>query len=279
MKRIQLFLAPFLFLPFYHASAESLNAGRASIYLGVQDFYWDEQDPEGIQGEPGQLLEENGYLFELGVAYDNNNMANTGLIYSVSTGITAGTVDYDGQTQDGDPASTDVDYLSWDTEGSLGYRFQPGKVMFLDVIAGIGYDYWRRELQPTTISSGNNAGDPVSGATEHYNLIYARLTGGLFIPGQSWDNRLRFGVRGPLFMEQTVEQLPGITLEPKMQTSPFVAWQLDYKGASDKARLGLAIYYEETRFEQSEYVPYGTVYKYQPESNSREAGIRGFLFF
>jgi hypothetical protein len=262
------------------APAETGSAARASIFLGIQDYYWDERDdPGSLTGGSGQLLEENGYLFELGVGYDNYRLPQSGLIYSVSTGITGGTVEYDGQTQAGDPASTDVDYLSWDIEGEIGYRFSPGDALLLDLIGGIGYDYWSRELKPTTISSGPNAGTPVSGVTEHFNLLYTRLTGGLFIPGKSWDNRLRIGARLPLFIEETVDQLPGLTLKPKMQLSPFVEWQLEYKGGNRQSRPGLGLYYEETRFDRSDAVLYGTQYYWQPESFRREAGLRVYYHF
>ena len=267
------------------APAQSSSAARASVFLGIQDYYWDEQDPEGILGAPGQLVEENGYLFELGIGYDNYSLRKPGLIYSINTGIATGNVEYDGQLQsndpvdDGRPITTDVEYFSWDTEGNLGYRFQPTNALFLDLIAGIGYDFWRRDLQPTSIPTGPNVGESVQGSTEYFNLLYSRLTGGLFIPGKRWDNRFRFGARWPLYIEETVDQLPGLTLEPKMQMSPFAEWQLEYKGNAEKVRLGLSVYFEETYFEQSDFVPYGTELKYQPESNRREMGLRLKYFF
>jgi len=260
--------------------SETGTTGRTAIYLGIQDYYWDERDdPGSLIGGSDQLLDENGLLFELGVIHDNEHSRKAGMIYNIDTRITAGTVDYDGQTQAGDPASTDVDYLSWDLEGNIGYRFQAASNTFMDLQGGIGYDYWRRELKPTTISSGPNAGTPVSGLTEHYKLLYARLTGGLFISGQSWDNHLRIGLRGPLYIEETIDELPGLTLEPKLQPSPFAEWQLVYRGNGDRSKYGLSVYYEETRFDRSDAVAYGGGYVWQPESFRREAGIRGYLYF
>ncbi|MDX1336174.1 MAG: hypothetical protein R3312_10345 [Gammaproteobacteria bacterium] len=260
--------------------SETGNTGRTSIYLGVQDYYWDERDdPGSLIGGSEQLLEENGLLFELGVTFDNEDARKAGMIYNIDTRVTTGTVDYDGQTQAGDPASTDVDYLSWDLEGNFGYRFAAASSTFLDLQGGIGYDYWRRELKPTTISSGPNAGTPVSGLTEHYKLLYVRLSGGLFIPGQSWDNHLRIGLRGPLYIEETIDELPGLTLEPKMQPSPFAEWQLVYRDNTERSKYGLSVYYEETRFDRSDAVAYGGGYVWQPESFRREAGIRGHIYF
>ena len=234
--------------------SETGASSHTAIYLGIQDYYWDERDdPGSLIGGSDQLLEENGLLFELGVTYDNEHTRKAGMIYNIDTRITAGKVDYDGQTQAGDPASTDVDYLSWDLEGNIGYRFQAASNTFMDLQGGIGYDYWRRKLNPTTISSGPDAGDPVAGLTEHYILLYARLTGGLFIPGQSWDNHLRIGLRGPLYIEETIDELPGLTLEPKMQPSPFAEWQLVYRGNADRSKYGLSVYYEETRFNPVSY--------------------------
>jgi len=266
--------------------SETGASGRTAIYLGIQDYYWDERDdPGSLWGGNEKLLEENGTLFELGVSHDNEQIRHSGIIYSIDTRISAGNVDYDGRTMsdipknDGIPVSTDVDYLSWDLEGNIGYRFQVASHTFLDLQGGIGYDYWRRAIQSSSFTNLLDEVVTAEGLTEHYKLLYARLTGGLFIPGQSWDNNLRIGLRGPLYIEETIDELPGLTLEPKMQPSPFAEWQLVYRGNADRSKYGLSVYYEETRFDRSDAIAYGGGYVWQPESFRREVGIRGYFYF
>ncbi len=237
---------------------------RASLSLGVQNFYWDEYD------DGDKLLDETGLLYQIGFEYDNFNMRDAGTVYSVKVAYTDGSVDYDGQTQTGTPITTDTKYRGWDMEFNVGKRFKSSGSNSYDLLAGLGYDSWTRDIESTYTSGGTR----VSGYEEDYTMIYLRLTGGINMPGTNWSNHVHGGVKYPL---QTDEDVWGTTLNPEGKVSPFIEWRIDAMDAG-KVSYGFSVYYEETRFDESdtEYTntSLGVVGIYQPESNRKETGVR-----
>lgn len=72
------------------------------------------------------------------------------------------TIDYDGQTQGGTPVQTDTETEIVDIQ----YRLSDKPTKQHQLYGGIGYRYWRRDIQ----SIGN-----VSGILEHYKWFYGML--------------------------------------------------------------------------------------------------------
>ena len=95
------------------------------VYIRLSDFYWDEH----YDGE--KLLDETGLLYTLGVT--EGGLFSRGAsfapdVYRLSYGGTLeyfwGSVDYDGQTQAGQPVTTTVDYEGFRLEAYLGMLFK-----------------------------------------------------------------------------------------------------------------------------------------------------------
>lgn len=133
---------------------------QASIQLSTQSFTWREFDNDG-----GRLLEEKGPRFFIGATFDNFRRQGPGLLYSVNGKIYLGNVDYDGQTQSGIPAVTDVNYFGVNIEAQGGYRF--GRRIGVDVFGGLGFDDWVRSIADGTTPSGTT----VFGYDEYYTIV------------------------------------------------------------------------------------------------------------
>lgn len=263
--------------PISGQTAESIWASgddeiRFSFYLGIQDFYWDEHDA----GE--KILDENGYLLELGMQYDNLNRASEGGVYQFKGGMNFGQVKYDGQTQSGTPVKTDVNYGVFYLEGSGGYRFETGESSSVDLMAGLGLNGWSRDLENSITATGT----PVYGYQEDYSMWFWRLMAGFNFSTEGWFHHLHGGIKRPFFVEQRVEAFD-LDLEPEPKNALFVEWRSDFSFNYGKPRYGIAIYYEETRFDKSQEsagISGGTpIIAYQPESNRIEQGIRFHWYF
>lgn len=86
-------------------------------------------------------------------------------------------IDYDGQTQSGIPIKTKSDALIIDTHVKLGVKFLPSYGREQKVYTGLGYRYWYRNIQPTTINSpgSTNHGAAVAGLLEEYYWWYGLI--------------------------------------------------------------------------------------------------------
>ena len=82
-------------------------ASKPSFVLnaGVESFRWKEFS--GGQ----RLLSETGPRLTVGIMLDHLLQGDQTNPYSAEARVYLGVVDYDGQTQDGVPAQTDVDYF------------------------------------------------------------------------------------------------------------------------------------------------------------------------
>ena len=123
---------------------------EASVQFGLQNFSWSEFDYTGAK-----LLKENGPRFAIGAALDNFQHAGSGVLYGVNVKIYLGVVDYDGQTQSGVSAQTDVDYFGVNAEVMGGLRLTGG--LHVDLLGGLGVDTWTRELQDGVTANGTVA--------------------------------------------------------------------------------------------------------------------------
>ena len=132
-KTLSVVLLAVLGLP---AVAQATDAPQASVQFGVQSFRWREF---GDTGE--RLLQEKGARFSIGAAFDNFRREDSGVLYGINGKIYLGSVDYDGQTQSGTPATSDVAYVGLNIEAQGGYRI--GQRIGLDVFGALGMiSYW-----------------------------------------------------------------------------------------------------------------------------------------
>jgi hypothetical protein len=240
---------------------------HVSIFGGVQSFRWQEY----LDG--ARVVEETGPMLSLGASVDNLGRAGKGLLFSVEGAIYGGTVDYDGQTQDGVDAQTDTEYSGAYLDGLLGYRlFSIDKRYDIDVLGGLGLDSWDRDIAGGTDASGRQ----VRGSAEDYRVVSGRLGLGLQSRWARWTGYLQLGVKRPLRTREEIARL-GVTLEPKGAPSAFGRLSLDRK-RSGRRTFGLVLYYESYRFDESPSEPGSLggvpVLVFQPESKMDVVGLR-----
>ena len=247
------------------------DASQVSIQFGLQDFRWREFRDTGER-----LLQETGVRFSIGAAYDNFRREGDGVLYSVNGAIYLGRVNYDGQTQLGEPATTDVDYYGLNIEALGGYRF--GRRIGLDVFGGLGLDHWLRSLNDGRTASGTVA----SGYDEFYTILYGKAGLGFFQQLDGWRYMLQGGVKLPLITSQYVDLGSGVTLHPGIEPSAFANLQFDF-GSGRHDRFGFALYYDSYRFSESdpELLTDGssTWVVVQPRSNMDVYGLRLSYYF
>jgi hypothetical protein len=241
-------------------------AGSNMLFgLGVENFVWKEFDTDG-----SQLLEETGPRYVFSFLYQNQFSADWD--YQVTADLYAGNVDYDGQTQMGDPITTTSEYTGVRGDFIATYNIGGSDSPFA-LLAGAGLDAWSRNLRDTTLPDST----PVYGYQENYLMIYARLGLQLQFSHSSWSSKLKAGLRRPLIVEETIDEFD-VTLEPKPTTTYFAAWQNIWKLEGDHA-FGLNIYYEHTRFDASDPEFSNIGYVYQPESDMKTVGVTGYYSF
>jgi hypothetical protein len=110
-----------------------------------------------------------------------------------------GTVDYDGQTQNGDSLSTETEEDIIDLSLIIGRHFGNASRYRSALYAGLGYHYWERNILPTVISSGQ-----VAGLLETYEWSYV-LLGMKFSFLKSNQNGLLFDVRVRRMLDATMD--------------------------------------------------------------------------
>jgi hypothetical protein len=133
------------------------------IGLSVMEFGYKEF------GDRGELLNrEDGLLpgLTLGVVQTWNNWFG-----GLEGSINSGEVTYDGRTQSGIPLETDTDERIIATALQLGYWFNRPKSFNYALYGGLGYRYWRRDIQPTALTDGS----PIAGLLETYQWKYGLL--------------------------------------------------------------------------------------------------------
>jgi hypothetical protein len=114
-------------------------------------------------------LKESGFLFGPGYTYWTELESHVTLKPTVE--LFFGTVDYDGQTQTGIPATTDVDYFGFKAEGDIGRRLSFPEGLYIEPFGGLGIRFWYRDINDGT----TNTGSPTLGYTEEWFVFNARL--------------------------------------------------------------------------------------------------------
>jgi len=120
------------------------RAASFAVYPFVEHFQWKEFD-QGVR-----ILKESGTLQGAGaVASFRSGRA----LYRLRAETSWGEVDYDGQTQAGEPARTEVTYLVVRAEGDAGLRLRVGRGS-VEPFWGLGYRWWRRDLEHSAQAVG-----------------------------------------------------------------------------------------------------------------------------
>lgn len=270
MRAKQLF-AILLFLLGCSATAQAADTNQASVQFGAQSFRWREFDDTG-----GRLLQEKGARFTVGAAFDNFRREDSGVLYGVNGKIYLGSVNYDGQTQSGTPATADASYVGLNIEGQGGYRF--GRRIGLDVFGALGIDDWLRSINDGRTTTGTVA----YGYDEYYTILYGKAGLGFFQLLDGWRYMLQAGVKMPLFTSEHVDLGSGVDLEPGLKPSAFANFQFDF-GSGRHDRFGVALYYDSYRFSESDpelLTDGGSTYLVvQPRSHMDIYGLRLSYYF
>lgn len=264
-------IAAFLLL-FGLAGAPSASAARfggveePTLSTSIQYFTWEEFD--GGQ----RLLRESGPLYGFGGGTGVGLLrTDRGTLLLDTRGeLFGGVVGYDGQTQQGAPVDTDVVYFGLRAEGDVGWRFEAARASF-EPFAGLGYRWWRRDLQNSTTSQ-NGTTLPVSGYLEQWRTAYLKL--GLR-GGYRYSDTVRMfveaGARYPFATANDVD-FPGLG---RLTVRPGGLWTAFAEGGIRYGRFRPSVFYEGLRFSASPVVS-GVL---QPDSSSDIIGVRlGWVF-
>jgi hypothetical protein len=147
--------------PFNEINTSAFNNRNGSITIGpsLLSFRYQEfnQDDQLINKETGILAGVSG-----GIGYTRSKW-QAQLAGSYHTG----TVDYDGQSQAGTPLKSRSDANILDGYAILRRQLKVN-TRPLALYGGFGYHYWRRNIRPTTIGTGQT----INGLLEFYDWTY-----------------------------------------------------------------------------------------------------------
>ena len=262
-------------VPAAHAD-ETLSKPSFAVNAGLEHFRWEEFS--GGQ----RLLTETGPRLVIGITADHLQQADQVNPYLLEARAYLGVVDYDGQTQAGISAKTDVNYFGVNAEAMGGIRLKSGAPV--DLLGGLGVDAWTRELQDGTAADGSVA----RGYREDYFILYGKLGPGFLFPGETSRAYLQFGIKYPFFTHERAYLADigfdsDVDLSPGKQLSGFAKWQMNWGRETDKSRVGLGIYYDSYRFSASGSKTVsggGALYSvHQPESHMDVVGARLEYYF
>lgn len=254
-------------LVFGISNVHALMQGDMEVYGLMESFTWREFDG-GVQ-----ILKESGPRFGVGFAYAHefpNHMTVKPRIE-----LNGGSVDYDGQTQAGVPASTTTNYFGFKFELDLGgkVRMWPGAVF--EPFGGFGFRSWFRDIEDTVAADGT----PATGYTEDWTTFYGRLGfRGEQELGQMNKLFLEAGVKLPIHTENYIDDenvsYEDITLEPGNKPSFFA------EAGVKLQNFKISAFYDSMRFKTSPtvvvYDPFvsGYVAYQQPRSDADMYGLR-----
>lgn len=221
-----------------------------SVSLDAEAFKWQEQtDP---------TVKETGPRW--GFSWEYEQLLPQGWQFAYRGQFRRGTVDYEGSFLfGGGPATARTEYTGVVNEGQGIYRFASG----LELVSGVGLDYWRRNIQPDQ--------------REDYLVLFARL-------GLNFDRRAATGwfggggVKYPFHVSEDAhlnevgfDQNP--RLSPKGEASLY--GQVGYRFTPQWSLIG---YYDSYRFGESDAVLASsgvpTFLVFQPESRVDTLGLR-----
>jgi hypothetical protein len=262
-------------MPLAHAD-DAAPRPPFSLNVGIESFRWSEFDA-------GQrLLRETGPRLTVGISLDHLLHGDLAKPYAVEVRGYLGFIDYDGQTQAGIPAKTDVDYFGVSGEITGAVRLAGNSRM--DLLGGLGVDTWARDIQDSIAADGS----PALGYQEDYFILYGKLGPGFLFQNGATRSYLQFGIKYPFYTYEQVHLSTigfdsDVELKPGRKISGFAKWRMDWGREEDKSRFGASIYYDSFRFSTSGskiVSAGGALYSvHQPESRMDVLGARLEYYF
>ena len=263
MKRVTIVIVA---VGFYLGSIGNASA-EWSLNTGIEYLQWRESTAPSVT--------ERGGLATLGLNWTQDK--ESGLLAAYRGKLYVGGADYEGAFLFTNQPTSDVtSYVGITNEIQAIYRaFYGTKLLSLDYIAGVGWDYWVRTIGANTDNSQE----------EDYGIAYGRL-------GIDVNSRTEHGVFGgggikyPFYTQEDAhftdagfDQNP--TLHPGKLISGYA--QLGYRFESSN---DLILYYESYRFSQSntvqltsQFAPGVTFFAFQPKSTMTIIGLKYQWYF
>ncbi|MCO6411811.1 MAG: hypothetical protein J5I92_03620 [Thiogranum sp.] len=138
----------FLSCTLCHPASAADGAWHAGAGVALKHMRFDEFGRQG-----SRLVREQGLL--PGVLLSAGYTA-AGWDLTMTGGIYAGEVDYDGQTQSGQPFGTDTDETFYELDALARYRLshRPAQALSLYLVASADTRLWRRRIEGTSTVSG-----------------------------------------------------------------------------------------------------------------------------
>lgn len=239
------------------------------LNAGVQHF----AEEEFVGGS--SVVKEHGYQLNVGLTYDNLTRVGAGFVYSVDLLGYDGRVDYEGQTLGGAPIGSTTDYQGGRADFLFGHRFADTWSGYdTDLFAGIGTDYWERDLNDTSTSGGVK----VRGYQERYTITYSRLGVGFYHKRGHWHQNLQLGFKIPLETNEVVDAF-NARLKPGKQPSIFATLNLYQMVNQESRSMGVTLFYDGFRFKNSAPTSSTLGAVYQPKTNIDVFGIRLTKYF
>lgn len=235
-----------------------------SIYGKVENFEWKEY---GDSDE--ELLKESGPLFSLGGSLDfaiqpDLHLEGLGELFF-------GSVDYDGQTQTGVPATTTTDYAGLRAEGRGVFDVPAGRDAKVKPFAGAGGRAWLRKINDSDVGKGYE---------ESWITIYGFVgLGGEAVVGPKSRLFGSLAVRLPIFNQVIIDwsNIGGpsdITVNPGEEPSFTLEGGLKYD------LFTASVFYETFNFSKSDADDIGSgLQVWQPKSEARIIGLKAGLVF
>lgn len=228
----------------------------ARIRAVAEHFTWEENE------SGTRLLEEDGPLG--GVAGDLLFRFPNGIHLDFGGQVYAGSVDYDGSTQDGTPTETTVDYTGVNWRGLLGFDVVPRAELALSPCLTIGGRAWVRDINDSAEGQG-------------YEEDWLTIYGGAGLQlGVGSSNACRFhaGVLALYPLHNQVQyDLSHIGLGDDIEVEP--GRQLTFRAeAGIRIRhFFAAVHYERLDFARSDEAPIRGGVVLQPASKGSVAGL------
>lgn len=252
---------PTLVLAFLAASLPGVAAAQMSLSAGVEYLDWRESTTPEIT--------ETGPIFALGLGYLQERDA--GLLFAYRGKLWGGNVNYQGATLFGNvPLQGTTNYAGLDNELQVRWR-KPSKPGYVDAVAGLGFDAWRRQL--TAVQK------------EDYYVAYLR--GGIESGTRGPTGWLAgFGLKYPLWTRENahLDQI-GFDSNPSLQPGKELSLYGDI-GYRFSASWQLLAYYDSFRFSKSNEAQanevangLGPTTVFQPSSSLSIYGLKLEYFF
>ena len=266
-----------IFLPWPVFAAPFDFGGKA----GFEQFVWEEFDADG-----SKLLDETGTRYALSGFLSNTLRTKKSFIYRAEAKLYFGTVEYDGQTQDGVPVTSDTNYAGFMLEGEVGHRAGNASGTFAwDIVGRGGFDAWFRDIDNSTDITGRS----VSGATEQYTIFNLRVGTGPYWQAGNWQARLIAGFKLPWLTSEFISKEDSgfdddVTLEPKGRVSTFFNFY-NHIRVSKMLLLTFEAFYDSYRFDASDSVVVYDNHRgeyisvWQPKSSQDNYGVQGGVSF